>query len=152
MYCGYEYKGINDYLRTERDEEHKYKLLSTFLGLVLCSTSRIPCNLVVYRAVSDEFINELISHNKNNSNIQKKGFLSTTLLKSVVMEKDGEYENYSNILKIYVKKGSIGIYVNEIAKRGEEEILLLNNGFLELCKYPYKENNKMIYEFNLIEK
>lgn len=47
---------------------------------------------------------------------------------------------------------TVGVYVNAITKRSEEEILLLQGMYLGLLSYPYKDidTGKIIYECQLI--
>ena len=154
-YCGYMYRQINEYLRNEIDDKHNtYRELADIMALVLCSAPRIPCDLVVYRLVPDKFIEELVRNNKKTPQYptQEKGFMSTSMLKSIVEEKEEPYAKYSNLLKIYVDKNSIGIYVNVIANRSEEELLLFSNGYLALTKYPYVDvdSGKTVFECKLI--
>lgn len=89
----------------------------------------------------------MIDHNKRGSVVQEKGFMSTSLLSSIVNVNE-IYTNEVNILKLYVNKGSIGIYVNSITKRSEQELLLYPNSFLKLLKYPYYDErlNKIVWE------
>ncbi len=77
--------------------------------------------------------------------------MSTSLVKIIVNEEE-LYAAENNLLKIYVGKDSIGVYVNAITSRSEEEMLLYSNGFLGLIEYPYydKESGKTIHECKLI--
>lgn len=152
-YCGYSFSHINKYLRYDNTDDYSvYREMANVLAIVLCGAPRIPCDIVVYRLVCDDFIKELIENNKNDLPIPtlEKGFVSTGLLKDIVNEKES-YTRHKNLLKIYVKKNSIGIYVNSVAKRSEQEILLLPKGYFCLIDYPYKDHsiNKMVYECNL---
>lgn len=153
-YCGYSYRQINQYLRNDLDNDfHLYREMADILAMVLCSAPRIPCKLVVFRLVNDEFITRLVEKNKNEhpAPIQEKGFMSTSLVKNIVNEEE-PYAAENNLLKIYVDKDAIGVYVNAITSRSEEEMLLYPNGFLGLIEYPYydKESGKTIYECKLI--
>lgn len=150
-YCGEAYKWINPYLRYGRYEAESeiYPEVADILAIILSMAPRVPEDIVVYRLVCDEFIKELIRSNKKEIPIQEKGFLSTSLTKNIINSNE-EYSDYKNLLKIYVKAKSIGIYVNSVTKRTENELLLAPNGFLKLIDYPYKENNKIVYECNLI--
>lgn len=153
-YCGYSYRQINQYLRNDLDNDfHLYREMADILAMVLCSAPRIPCNLVVFRLVNNEFINRLVEQNKNENPapIQEKGFMSTSLVKNIVNE-DEHYAAENNLLKIYVDKDAIGVYVNAVTSRSEEELLLYPNGFLGLIEYPYynKESGKTIYECKFI--
>lgn len=65
--------------------------------LALCSAPRIPFKLVVYRLVCDEFIEELISQNRDISlPTQEKGFMSTSLLQDIVNAEE-RYANKRNL-------------------------------------------------------
>ena len=147
-YCGELYRQINEYLRFDRDNDnYNYRELANILSIALATAPRVPQDVVVYRLVCDSFIEELIDHNKRGSVVQEKGFMSTSLLSSIVNVKE-IYTNEVNILKLYVNKGSIGIYVNSITKRSEQELLLYPNSFLKLLKYPYYDErlNKIVWE------
>lgn len=78
--------------------------------------------------------------------------MSTSLLRDIVYA-DGAYACENNLLKIYVESDTIGIYVNAITKRSEEEMLLFPNMYLALTNYPYRDDevNKMVYECKLIK-
>ncbi|MZP30092.1 hypothetical protein GTO91_10275 [Heliobacterium undosum] len=152
-YCGYSYRQINDYLRYCSDSgENLYREMADILSIVLCSAPRIPCDLILYRLVNDEFIRNLIEENKRDRPIQEKGFLSTSLIKDIVNQSE-PYASEKNLLKIYVKKETIGVYVNSVTRRSEEEMLLFPNMFLGLSSYPYKdkESGKIIFECELIK-
>lgn len=153
-YCGYSFRQINQFLRHDIDNEfNTYKELADILAIALCSAPRISLNLVVYRLVSDEFIRALIAQNKNDrpQPIQEKGFMSTSLLKDIVNSKEA-YSSEKNLLKIYVDEKSIGLYVNSVTSRSEQEILFPPNGYLALIEYPYHDVScgKTIYECRLI--
>lgn len=124
------------------------------LSNVLCSVPRIPHDLLLYRMVNDEFIDMLIEKNKQKlpTPIQEKGFMSTSLLKDIANENE-PYVAENNLLKIFVPKDTIGIYVNAVTRRNEEEMLLFPNMYLGLVSYPYKEEKirKIIYECELIK-
>lgn len=128
-YCGNEYQGINQFMRNGTDNKNnKYRELSDILTIVLCSAPRIPCNLVLYRLVNEEFIEKLIERNKENTPlpIQEKGFMSISLLKYIA-GKSESYVTGNTLLKIYVPKETVGVYVNAVTQRNEEEVLLLQN-------------------------
>ena len=153
-YCGYSYKQINNFLRNGIDsEENLYREMADILSMVLCSAPRIPCNLVLYRMVNDEFIDKLIEQNKQDipTPIQEKGFMSTSLIKDIVNENEA-YAAEKNVLKIYVEQSTIGIYVNSVTRRSEEEMLLFPNMHLGLSDYPHKDidSGKIVYECKLI--
>ncbi|MEE1076941.1 MAG: ADP-ribosyltransferase [Acutalibacteraceae bacterium] len=154
FYCGHSHLHINNYMRgIGPDHNGIYRELSDIIKILLISAPRIPENIVLYRVVCDDFINEMIKLNKetNNTPVCEKGFISTSLLTDIV-DLDEAYNNYDNLLKIYVDKGTVGLYVNCITNRAEEEILLMSNGYFRMIEYPYRdeETNKMIYECKLL--
>lgn len=153
-YCGYSYRQINQFLRNEIDTEYnQYREMADILSIVLSSAPRIPCDIVLYRMVNDDFVNILINNNKkeNPTPVQEKGFMSTSLLKNIVNENE-PYAAENNLLKIFVPKDTIGIYVNTVIRRSEEEMLLFPNMYLGLVSYPYKDQAtaKTIFECKLI--
>lgn len=150
-YCGEAYTWINPYLRYGGDKSDSkiYPEISDILTIILSMAPRVPEDIVAYRLVCDEFIEELIRNNKKEIPTQEKGFLSTSLTKNIVNSNE-YYSDHKNLLKIYVKSKSIGIYVNSVTKRTENELLLAPNGYLKLINYPYKENGKIVYECDLI--
>lgn len=154
-YCGYCYKHINQYLREEVDNEsNSYREMANILAMVLSTAPRVPHNVVLYRMVSDDFIKMLIANNKKEmpTPFQEKGFMSTSLLKSIANQNE-PYAVTKNLLKIFAPKDTVGIYVNAVTRRSEEEMLLFPNMYLGLISYPYKdkETGKMIYECELIK-
>lgn len=144
-YCGYNYKEINDYLRFGLEKDNLYKEMSDVLAITLTMAPRVPNNIIVYRLVCDEFINELIKNNKKGIPTQEKGFISTSLTKDIINSQE-YYSEQKNMLKIYVQANTVGIYVNGVTKRHENELLLYPDGYFRLLKKPYEENNKKIYE------
>lgn len=151
VYCGYKFREINTFLRTDEEcDNGTYREVADILSIVICGAPRIPCNVVLYRVVDEDFINQLIMCNKrcNPVPVLEKGFMSTSLLKRIAFEDDRK-----NLLKIYVEKDICGIYVNAVTKRDEEEMLLLPNMYLRLIEYPYfdEESGKTIYECKLLD-
>lgn len=147
-YCGHGYKNINAYKRNfSSDVTLEWRVNAELLSLVLLSAPPIPENIVVYKMVSKEYIEELtkayneIEHHYYN----EKGFFSTSLTKDIALDED--YKD-REILKIYVPKGKYGIFVDSVVSRGEYEILLQNNISIRMCGYPYKDLRlkKTIYE------
>lgn len=154
-YCGYSYQQVNNFLRYGMDTHNNtYRELSDILSMVLCSAPRISHDLVLYRVINDRFIDMLIEKNKQKlpTPIQEKGFMSTSLIKDIVNGNES-YVSGKNLLKIFVPKDTIGVYVNVVTSRNEEEILLFPNMFLGLASYPYedKETGKIIFECKLME-
>lgn len=148
-YCGNSYREINEILRSGyNSDKHLYDKMVDILIMTLCSAPKIKDNIVVYRLVNDAFIKELIGNNKLSDSIptREKGFMSTSLLKDIVnIYSDGGSGLY--LLKIYVPKDTVGIYVNTVTRRDEEEILLAPNNYLRLIEYPYYDEGYSIKIF-----
>lgn len=156
-YCGYTYQQINNYLRTGIDEHslNKYREMTQLIVYAMVNAPRVPCNLIAYRLVSDEFIKEMINRNRILSkSIKEKGFMSVSLVKTSLLEQNEAYSDYINLLKIYLKKNQIGFYTNSIESttRGEKELLLAPGLYLRMIEYPYKDKDsgKVIYECELL--
>ncbi len=126
-----------------------YKITAHVLAAVLCMAPKIPDNIVVYRLVCDEFIKELVENNKQGIPTLEHRFISTSMTLDIVKSEE-PYNLHKNLLKIYVSKDTIGVYVNSVANRSENEILLYPNGYLRLIKKPYKQLNKIVYECVII--
>lgn len=148
-YCGYSYIEINKLLRLGSISDKKlYDKMADVLIMTLCSAPRIPENIVVYRVIDKSFIEDMIRHNKLSrpTPIQEKGFMSTSLLQNIINTYSESVEE-PHLLKIYVPKNTIGIYVNSITKRDEEEILLAPNNYLRIIEYPYYDESYSIKIF-----
>ncbi len=95
----------------------------------------------------------LIENNKKQPPVptREKGFMSTSLLKNRVFQSE-ECNSGKSLLKIFVPRGTIGIYINSITVRPEEELLLINDMYLRLINFPYcdKRLKKKIFECELI--
>lgn len=150
-YCGYSYREINEYLRSDIDRSgsNLYREMADTLALTLSMAPRVPDNVIVYRLVCDQFIQELIENNKNGLPKQEKGFVSTSLTSDIVTSEEF-YSGHKNMLKIHVKANTVGVYVNGVARRNEEELLLYPNGYFRLLKKPYEYKNKKTYECELL--
>lgn len=148
-YCGYSYIQINEYLRFNRDTKNNFgREMAIALSLMLSFAPRVPNDIIAYRLVCDNVVNKIIENNKQGIPTIEKGFISTSLTKDIVTS-DEAYSEHSNLLKIYIPQNTVGIYVNGIAKRKEQELLLSPNGYFKLIKNPYNEGNKKIYECQL---
>lgn len=152
QYCGYTYEHINAVLRgTKEDKTGIYEQMINLLLWELYEAPRIPCDLVLYRLVSDEFVDKLIKCNRAEEPVplQEKGFMSTSLCKDITST-EGHYLQFNKLLKIYVEKGTVGAYTSIVAGKSEEEMLLLPNRYLALVEYPYIDAGKEVYECKLL--
>lgn len=150
FYCGYSYQHINPYMRGDNSIDEVYKEAADILVFTIASAPPVPEDIVVYRVVCDEFIHELIEKSTNNSAAIETGFLSTSLLKGISKEPE-HYADKPNLLKIYVPKGTPGVYVNTVCSRNEYEMLFAPNCFLRLVECPYNDPilQKTVYECEL---
>ena len=135
-YCGWEYQKINLYYRIGNEKiEDKYKYRAVRMSEELLQAPRIPENIVAYRYVNEECVNELLYATRFNESKQfcEKGFLSTSLVKDIAKDAPDN----TVLLKLYVSKATVGVYVNSVVRRNEYEMLLQNNLFLRICKKLY---------------
>lgn len=159
-YCGYSYEEVNLILRKtfgyDSLPESKIRNGLQLIGLLvleLLRAPRVPENIIVYRRVCKEFIQEMIQINKEGQGVQtrEKGFLSTSLLQDGIAKDKRFSDNY--MLKIFVPKGTPGVYVNVVngAHRDETELLIAPNRTLAITAYPYfdKKLNMEIFECKL---
>lgn len=148
-YLGETYQQINNTLRGFADEENDaIRFLINDLLIAISSAPIIGEKIVLYRQVSEEVIQEIVSRNKSDdSPYQEKGFMSTSMMKMCCAENCGS-EKY--MLKMYVEDLNPihAIFANVIDPRDEEELLLRPGLFIRLSGYPYadKETGKIIYE------
>lgn len=145
-FCGYGYREMNNYLRnnTVNSVAKSYTEALTFTILL---APPIPEDIVVYRLVCRGFIEALI---KNGSQIIEKGFLSSGMLTSITKLNE-HYADYNDMLQLYVPKGIRGLYVNEIATRQENEIILIPNTHIRLIKKSkIKLCDKTVYKCEVL--
>lgn len=153
MFCGYGYYCLNSFLREnsffDGETSGELKVFSNVLQIAICSAPRIPENIIVYKLVTDDVIENFFNGSKAYI-YQEKGFLSTSLNINFFNNNDEHYSKNKNMLKIYVKKGTIGAFVSHIDYRDESEILFLPNSELVLIKKPYRYKDKNIFECLLL--
>lgn len=154
-YCKFMYKDINKYLRTDTDSsnDNLTRGTTTLLAMALASAPRIPCNIIIYRLVCNEFIKELTNQNKEFFYETENGFMSVSLVKKILLEQNEPYSKHSHLLKIYLKQNQIGVYVNAIDSiyKRDQELLLFPGSHLRMIALPYKDidSDKIIYECEL---
>lgn len=150
-YCGWSYREINGCLRELYWGVSKSlaQEMAHILTLCLCDAPRIPENIIVFRMVCDTFANRLFYDNKHDLATYEKGFMSTSLLDTIAINR--EHSHHHHLLKIYVPKGTVGVYVNPVTSRTEQEILIAPNRRLAMIDYPHKgEHGKYVTECMLI--
>lgn len=98
----------------------------------------------VWRGSWEDDISDILQGNAFTS---RKGFLSCSTDKEVARRYARNYPNQSVLYKVTVPEGSHAMPINDVAGSAypaEQEVLLKNNGVLEITKKPYKllENGK----------
>lgn len=151
FYCGYTYRDINKYLRNNKNDTSESKYIREYtdmLMLILYLSPRIEENIVLYRLVSEKFIEELLKNDIKGTPATESGFVSTSLFTGITKIKGESYSNCNNLLKIYAEKGNVGLYTPIFAGRSEAEMLLPPNARFYLISKPYydKELRKTVYE------
>lgn len=160
-YTGTDFRRINDYLHGKEDfstdstdknlihsQECNLRIRIANLLLAIYSAPIIDQDVILYRQVSEETINKIIS----TPSYCELGFMSTSLVKTSCVENCG---NHPYLLKIYVDKDIPihAIYTNVIRYHNENELLLPPEIYLKMAAYPYKdeESGKEIYEVKVIK-
>ncbi len=147
-YCGLMHKQMNECMRNPDSKDAiLYSSYIDILTLAICLAPRIPEDIIAYRLVEEEFVQELITDNKMFAATEEKAFMSVSLSKEIA-ETGESYTERITMLKIYIPKGSKGIYVNSVTSRWESEIVLAPKYVLRMLSYPYfdKESKKRIIE------
>lgn len=156
-YCGGDFRFINNMLRgidLGIGDTNMYRLLTVTLINLITYAPKIPQDIVLFRIPSKKFISQFNLDISENSYTIEKGFLSTSLVESITSSTQ-YFGNKDYLLKIYVKKGTPGIYTALVKgadfRDEEQEMLLLPNSCLRLVTEPYKKNGRIIYECELID-
>lgn len=92
------------------------KNMATILTVMLSMAPRVPNNIVAYRLVCDDFIRSLIENNKKEMPTIEKGFISTSLVKSIV-NSDEAYSfpnGYFRLIKKPYNEGNKMVYECEL--------------------------------------
>lgn len=156
LYSGSTHQNINSVLRSECDIEDKdmyIRLGDKLIYEILCAP-RLNKNLIVYRAVDSSTFENIISNIQENGCFVEEGFMSTTLLKKILVYGNndaGAYCDYPYILKIYVDKGEVAVYSPLLCDKDDEhEILFLHGGILTIRNEAKIDNtlNKIVLECN----
>lgn len=137
LYSGSAHIHINSLLRNENieDMDMYIRLCDKLIYEILCAP-RLNENIIVYRAVDSSTFENIISNIQRNGNFVEDGFMSTTLLKDILVydnKKAGKYCDYLYILKIYVDKDEVAVYSPLLCDRKDEyEMLFLHGGILTI--------------------
>ncbi|MCL2864210.1 MAG: ADP-ribosyltransferase [Lachnospiraceae bacterium] len=174
-YCGNEFQYINRYLREGKKKELRNGVLKTTdeyhrkldkliqqMKFLLRYAPSLSENIVVYKKVSEAHINALIEKNKLNEPLKDKAFMSTSLY--LVKDKRCSISLHykgDNVLKIYVSKGTNGVYPYALNKNwgfgcnseSESEYLISPETEIIMIKYPYWDNKleRRIFECKLVQ-
>jgi len=105
-------------------------------------------NIIVHRYIHKKLLLYLFESKKPKVGelFTDKGFVSTTLVKSLLKD-FAKMHHYNCILKLYLPKGTKGVYINfEFSMLNEEEFLLPPNMKFRLVKKYLNWDLKYIYE------
>ena len=149
LYGGYIYRQVNEQLRGESD--HHKDILIKLLKLIIVSAPEIPEDIIVYRWVRPEILDEIIEKSEDSAYLEQ-GFLSTTLDPSIKEHSDVIRPNFK-LLKINVLASNRAAYVDLIHRRNEKELIFMNDCYLKYTgnvdtneDFGYEQ-----YEVNLIK-
>lgn len=140
IYMGNGYQEINKILRGCKSENKIGEDIALIDKLVLdmIFAPSLPMDIIVYRSVDDDTFEEIINEIMDKGEFTEKGFMSTTLYKNNIVKKNGDYYKNKGLLKIYIKKGEIGIYTSLFKDRTEEnEMLFFPGGKLTIKNKPF---------------
>ena len=139
-YMGDKYRDINRILRECRDVIGMEKDIALIDKIILdmIFAPSLPENIIVYRSVDDGTFEKIINEISDNGEFTEKGFMSTTLYKNKVLNELEHYSKNKGLLKIYIKKGEIGVYTSLFNDAtNENEMLFLPGGKLTIKNKPY---------------
>ena len=109
----------------------------------MLSAPRIDENIVLYRFIDDIAFGQIMKALNENGHYKELGFMSASLLKKI--DDSGVPEPYSNssyVLKLYVKKDSIGVFSSILAGRNFEHKIILPCGrVIKPLKTPYVDDS-----------
>ena len=137
---GDKYRDINRILRECRDVIGMEKDIALIDKIILdmIFAPSLPENIIVYRSVDDGTFEKIINEISDNGEFTEKGFMSTTLYKNKVLNELEHYSKNKGLLKIYIKKGEIGVYTSLFNDAtNENEMLFLPGGKLTIKNKPY---------------
>ena len=101
------YRIINQYIREKRETIQKDYDIEE-LQKTVCSFSTVE-NLITYRYISGEEFKFLTQNTRMNKECEYPSFMSTTLLKDLYNIEQIKFNR--RLIKIYVPKGSPGMYI-----------------------------------------
>lgn len=138
-YCGYEAEKVNRRLRCEKissgwdfriTDSLFYRITDTMDRVI--RQYRVPENIIVYRYVNADDLRKAYGLLLPGRSICDKGFLSTGLCREAlasIHEADEEHKKgYNMLLKIYVPKGTMGLYVTLVCGRPAEQEMIFPRG------------------------
>lgn len=148
MYCGYLHAPINQDFRSRLNlAPHRAKISASIFEYA-CSHP-VPENVVAFRFITEDAFLKMQAGRKRffpfaSPCLFEPGFMSTSLCLSELRKSNYilEHKELSFLLKIYVPKGFLGIYVAEIVSRGQEQELLLMPG----CKLRVLKQDSLYCE------
>lgn len=151
FYCGYGYKEINNFMRKNENKQLQLcGMMAAIIQMNICSTPLIKENIVTYRLVSDDFIEQIKTNQKNKEPTIDKGFLSTSFLKEYIIKDELDYGHHKNMLKLYLNSFAYGIYIPSVVmnREDEQEMLFDSDAYIDPIRTPYRDlqSGKIIHE------
>ena len=143
QYCGRISWFINSRLRGG-ENIYPYDDVFETIQSLLSESPSLPTNTILYRALPLCVMEGMIIETRTQGFYRDKGYLSTSLnLDGISNVKDVSIAKIMHVLKLYVPKGTHGLYIEDIKDesmgRGELEVILPRNSKIIMINQPYKE-------------
>lgn len=162
QYLSESYKHINPLLRSNATllenngsgTDNHYLAQAEVLDTTLCLAPRVPENIVVYRHITNDVLqNEIIKANRKEGAYKEEGFLSTSLWPGNLLDEARQQNEVW--LKIYVRAGTPGLCVQDLGVKTEQELLINRGMFLKRCKKKccfemIKQEKMKMYQFTCL--
>ena len=133
----------------EKQTEQYYKQISIISNEI--SKFSLQENIIVYRFTHEKLFSTLFesSEMKENTLFTEKGFMSTTLVRDLLIE-FAKSHKYNCLLKLYLPNGTKGSYMQRKNGINEQEFLLPPNSTFKLCGKHISHKYNTIYECTLV--
>jgi len=150
-YSGYYYLKINSHLRGSKRNSYPQHIIKR-IKVLKNEISRFDLkeNLVVVRRISNDFLKDYLLKGKRLKKglvFSDEAFISTSLDLSYRKNNESDYEPVNNEILMIIKipKGVNAIYLEQISKREEYELLLESNLSMLVEKKIQFLNNKLLF-------
>ena len=134
---------IKEFVRTQlstltAEAEEYTRFLRNALG-----KAKTKKNMITYRGLSPNYMNEIKDNLKVGGVIVDAGFISTSTDKNVARNfaSDNGY-----VMEVLIPVGSHATSVNHLSSNsGEDEVLIKNNSTFEICEVNHEEKKLVVY-------